>query len=76
MDKEKQTKERSEKYMVQISKEQAEYIREHIPSAHISKTCAKKNRGKKRGKYYVSEISKVVKYLKAFDETIITKKRG
>ena len=49
--------------MVQISRKQADYIREHFPFAHINKTCKKKNKGKSRGKYYVAEHKKVMNYL-------------
>ena len=51
-------------HMVQISRKQADYIREHFPFAHINKTCKKKNKGKSRGKYYVAEHKKVMNYLK------------
>ena len=34
--------------MVQISRKQADYIREHFPFAHINKTCKKKNKGKRK----------------------------
>lgn len=51
--------------MIQITKEQAMYLREHYPSVHIVKTCQGRHSAN-RGKRYVENNAKVRTLLYAY----------
>ncbi len=52
--------------MIQITKDEAEYLRANLKKAKVQRTCLLKNNGKSRGKYYVEETHKVLKALDDF----------
>ena len=49
--------------MIQITKDEAKYLRETLKNLKVQRTCLLKNNGKSRGKYYVEETRKVFKAL-------------
>lgn len=51
--------------MIQITKEQAEYLREKIPGINVVKTCRGRHSAN-RGKRYVENTAKVRSYLHTF----------
>ena len=52
--------------LIQITKEEAKYLRENVKNVKVQRTCLLKNNGKSRGKYYVEETHKVIKALDDF----------
>jgi hypothetical protein len=52
--------------LIQITKDEAEYLRANLKKAKVQRTCLLKNNGKSRGKYYVEETHKVLKALDDF----------
>lgn len=52
--------------LVQVTKDEAEYLRENVWDVKISKTCRLKRAGKKRGKYYVEEARHVLERLEIY----------
>lgn len=53
-------------HLIQITKDEAEYLRENLKNVKVQRTCLLKNNGKSRGKYYVEETHKVFKALADF----------
>lgn len=52
--------------MIQITNDEAKYLRENLKNVKVQKTCRLKNNGRSRGKYYVEEEDKVLKALDDF----------
>lgn len=53
--------------MVQITKEEAEYIRSKMPNAHISKTLKQRS---SKGKYYVEETQAVLDIISQYNDKL------
>lgn len=56
--------------LIQITKDEAKYLRENVKNVKVQRTCLLKNNGKSRGKYYVEETRKVFKALDDFRKNI------
>ena len=56
--------------MIQITKDEMEFLQKHINGLRSTRTCKLKNKGKKRGKRYVEETGEVINLLSMYRDSV------